>query len=229
MTQDTTTTDPPSPITVVIVDDHDVVALGLAALLNDVEGIDVIGSATTGAEAIDRVTTLRPDVVLMDYRLPDATGAAIARELKQSELGINVVMITSAADRHVLSEALDAGCCGFLSKNSDRADLVDAVTAAATGDSYFTRDVLKHLVHLRRFDEVGQRELSDREVEVLQLTADGLLPGEVAQRLHLSIHTVKNHLRHAMSKLDAHTKLEAVVTAIRARLISIDDRGERRP
>ncbi len=213
----------PRLITVVIVDDHDVVALGLKALLDDADGIDVVGSATTSAEAFTLVSNRRPDVVLMDYRLPDGTGAEAARQFKDARLDTNVVMITSVADRRVLAQALDAGCCGFLSKNSDRADLVNAIEAAAAGESYFTRDVLKHLVRLRRFDEVGNTELSDREVEVLQLTADGMYPEEVADRLHLSGHTVKNHLRHAMAKLDAHTKLEAVVKAVRARLISIDD------
>lgn len=212
-----------APTTVVIVDDHEVVALGLESLLDDADGIDVIGSATTSEAAVALVTKLRPDVVLMDYRLPDGTGADTARAFRDAALGVNVVMVTSFADRRVLAQALDAGCCGFLSKNSDRADLIDAIEAAAAGESYFTRDVLKHLVHLRRFDDVGQTELSEREVEVLQLTADGHFPEEIADRLHLSAHTVKNHLRHAMAKLDAHTKLEAVVKAIRARLISIED------
>jgi DNA-binding NarL/FixJ family response regulator len=210
-------------ITVVVIDDHEVVALGLTALLADADGLDVIGTATTCAAAVQLVTKKRPDVVLMDYRLPDGTGADTARAFKEAQLGVNVVMITSVADRRVLSQALDAGCCGFLSKNSDRADLIEAITAAAAGESYFTRDMLKHLVHLRRFDDVGQAELSDREIEVLQLTADGMYPDEVAKTLHLSAHTVKNHLRHAMSKLDAHTKLEAVVKAVRARLISIEE------
>lgn len=218
-------TAPESVISVAIVDDHEVVALGLKALLDDADHIEVVGSATTSAEAISMVAKLQPDVVLMDYRLPDGTGAETARALKESGAATRIVMLTSVADRRVLSQALDAGCCGFLSKNSDRSDLIDAVTAAAGGESYFTRDVLKHLVHLKRFDEVGQTELSDRECEVLQLTADGLFPEEVAAQLHLSAHTVKNHLRHAMAKLEAHTKLEAVVKAIRARLISIDEPG----
>ena len=110
----------------------------------------------------------------------------------------------------------------ILSKNADRADLVAAVRAAADNDSYFTRDMLKHLMHLRRFDQVDVGELSTREIEVLQLTADGRSPAEIATELYLSQHTVKNHLRHAMAKLESHTKLEAVAKAARARLISID-------
>ncbi len=211
------------PITVVIVDDHDVVALGLQALLDDEDDIRVIDSVHTVADAVASADRLRPDVMLMDYRLPDGTGAEATKEVRALESAPSVVMITSVPDRRVLGLALEAGCCGFVSKNADRSDLVASIRAAATNESYFTRDVLKHLVRLRRFDQVESGELSDREVEVLQFTAEGLSPPEIASRLYLSPHTVKNHLRHAMVKLDAHTKLEAVVTAVRARLISIDD------
>jgi DNA-binding NarL/FixJ family response regulator len=157
-----------------------------------------------------------------DYRLPDGSGAEVARRLGGLEPRPRVVMITAAADRRVVAQALEAGCSGFLSKNADRADIVAAIRAAAGDDSYFTRDVLRHLVHIRRFEQVAGGELSDREVEVLQLSADGLSTAAIAAQLYLSEHTIKNHLRHAMAKLDAHTKLDAVIKAIRARLISIE-------
>ena len=131
-------------------------------------------------------------------------------------------MVSSSVDRRVLGQAVDAGCCGYVSKNADRADLVGAIRAAAAGESYFTSDVLTHLVHLRRFDQVDQIELTEREIEVLQATADGQSPEAIADALYLSPHTVKNHLRHAMAKLDAHTKLDAVIKALRLRLISIE-------
>ncbi len=211
------------PITVVIVEDHDVVALGLRALLDDEPGIVVVDAVGTVAAAVAAADRREPDVMLMDYRLPDGTGAEATRKVRLLDPAPNVVMVTSVPDRRVLGQALDAGCTGFVSKNADRADLIAAIRAAAANDSYFTRDVLQHLVHLRRFEQVEGGELSDREVEVLQLTADGRTSDEIADQLCLSPHTVKNHLRHAMAKLDAHTKLEAVVKAVRARLISIDD------
>jgi DNA-binding NarL/FixJ family response regulator len=213
--------DAPNPIKVVIIDDHAVVALGLKALLNDSPSIEVVGVAHGVAEGVTAVRRHQPRVVLVDYRLGDGTGAEAARLIRQGTSPPALVMITAAADRRVLGEALDAGCAGFVSKNAEQADLVAAITAAANNDSYFTRDVLKHLVHLRRFEQVDNEELSDREVEVLQLSADGLSPEQIGAQLFLSVHTVKNHLRHAMGKLGAHTKLEAVVKAIRARLISI--------
>ncbi len=210
------------PIRVMIVDDHTVVALGLRALLAECPPIEVVAMASGVAEAVIVAQRHHPDVVLVDYRLGDGTGADVARQLRAAEPAPAVVMITAAADRRVLAEALDAGCAGFVSKNAERSDLVAAITAAATNDSYFTRDVLKHLVHLRRFEQVENDELSDREVEVLQLSADGLTPEDIAERLYLSSHTVKNHLRHAMGKLGAHSKLEAVVKAVRSRIISLE-------
>lgn len=212
----------PELIRVLIVDDHDVVALGLKALLEDEPDIAVVSIGRTADEAVSAATKHAPDVVLMDYRLPDGDGTGATTKIRQMADAPQVVMITAVADRKVLGEALDAGCIGFVSKNADRADLVGAVRAAAADDSYFTHDMLKHLVNLRRFDQVDGAALSHRECEVLQLTAYGRSPAQIADELHLSSHTVKNHLRNAMAKLDAHTKLDAVVKAARARIISID-------
>ncbi len=205
-----------------IVDDHEMVASGLAAILGDEPDITVVASVRSAEAALETAIRVRPDVVIMDYRLPDATGIDGTRQLRAMDDPPAVVMVTSVADRHVLAQALEAGCAGFASKSASSADLVGAVRAAADDDSYFTQDVLKHLVHLRRFDQIVGGELTDREVEVLQATADGMTPDEIAQKLYLSTHTVKNHLRHAMSKLEAHTKLDAVVKAVRARIIDID-------
>lgn len=212
-----------APVKVMIVDDHEMVALGLAALLEDEADVRVCASVGSVKEAIEAVDRFRPDVVLMDYRLPDGTGVDAAIEIGKRPDPPGIIMITSVVDRRVLNQALDAGCCGFVSKNADRRDLVDAIHAGAQHDSYFTRDVLKHLVHLKRFDTVERDELTQREIDVLQATANGRSPDEIADELFLSAHTVKNHLRHAMSKLDAHTKLDAVVKAIRSRIISIDE------
>lgn len=209
-------------IRILIVDDHDVVAAGLQSLLEAETGLQVIGQAGTVAQGLIDAARLQPAVVLVDYRLPDGTGAELAQQLRADQPEAAIVMITASADRRVLGQALEAGCIGFVSKNADRADLTDAIRAAATGESYFTRDVLKHLVHLHRYEQLDTEELSDREVEVLQLVADGLTARAIADQLYLSEHTVKNHIRHAMAKLGAHTKLDAIVKAIKLRLISID-------
>lgn len=209
-------------VRVVIVDDHNTVGLGLRALIDGAPDIVVVAIAGSVAEAVAVAQQLRPDVMLVDYQLPDGTGAHAARAIRSAECPPAIVMITASADRRVLSQALDAGCSGFVSKHADRSDILSAIRAAASEDAYFTPDMLKHLAHLRRFDQVDVTELSAREIETLQLTADGISPEKIADMLFLSTHTVKNHLRHAMAKLDAHTKLEAVIRATRARLISID-------
>lgn len=210
-------------LNVVIVDDHEMVALGLQALLDDGDEVSVVASVRTAADALAAVRRYKPDVVLMDYRLPDGTGAEAAKLIAGEDEAPGVVMVTAVADRRVLSQALDAGCCGFVSKQAKRSDLIAAIQAGARHDPFFTPDVLGHLAQIKRFDNVDYDDLSPREVDVLQATANGLSPDQIGQELYLSAHTVKNHLRHAMSKLDSHTKLEAVVKAARARIISIDE------
>lgn len=214
---------PNADVRVVIIDDHEIVALGLSALLDDEPEITVVGMADSVAGAMDTIFALNPDVVLIDYRLPDGSGIEIVEKLRASEGSPGVVMITATADRRILAQALDAGCDGFLSKSADRSDLVLAVHAAARHESHFTPDVVRHLSHLKRFEQLDAEDLSSRECEVLQLSAEGLSPEQIAEKLYLSSHTVRNHVRNAMTKLQAHSKLEAVVKAARLRLISIDE------
>ena len=210
-------------IRIVIVDDHEVVALGLKALLSEEVDFDVVGTATTVAKAQAVVTEMEPHVVLVDYRLPDGSGIDVVSALRATPEPPGVVMVTAAADKRVLSQALDAGCLGFLSKNANHADLVASVRAAAKGESHFTPDVVRHLSNVRRFEQFDTDELSQRECEVLQLSAIGKSPEEIAAELFLSLHTVRNHIRNSMTKLQAHSKLEAVVKAARLRIITLDD------
>ena len=215
--------EPEDCIRIVIVDDHAVVALGLKALLSEEEDFRVVGTATTVAEAQVVLADLRPDVVLVDYRLPDGSGIDVVRALRSTPDPPGVVMVTAAADKRVLSQALDAGCLGFLSKSADQSDLFASIRAAAIGESHFTAEVVRHLSNVRRFEQFDTEELSQRECEVLQLSAFGKSPEDIAAELFLSLHTVRNHIRNAMTKLQAHSKLDAVVKAARLRIISLDD------
>ena len=210
-------------IRIVIVDDHEVVALGLTALLSEQTDFEVVGTATTVVKAQALIAEMRPDVVLLDFRLPDGNGLDVVSALRATSDPPGVVMVTAAADKRVLSQALDAGCLGFLSKNADHADLVASVRAAARGESHFTPEVVRHLAHMRRFEQFDAEELSQRECEVLQLSAFGKSPEDIAGELFLSQHTVRNHIRNSMTKLQAHSKLEAVVKAARLQIISLDD------
>lgn len=207
-------------IRVVLVDDHEMVATGLAAALNDERDLDVVGIATSLATAEEVVARTAPDVVVMDYRLADGNGADGTRRIRSSYPETNVVMLTSTTDEHALADALGAGCCGFISKGSPIADLIQALKAAAHGDAAFPADVVAMLAQLgtRPPDPVGA-DLSVRELEVLRALADGISTSAIAVALGLSEHTVRNHVSNILSKLGAHTKLQAVVLAARAGLI----------
>lgn len=211
-----------SRISVVIIDDHPVVAQGLSSLLEAADDIEVVGVATDGAAGSTLVARRRPTVMIVDYRMPGADGIELASRLRNEPDGPKVILMSAHVDRRVLEGALDAGCVAVISKHAERQDLLHAVRRAANGDTFFTQDVLAELVRTRRNEPARAVELSPREIEVLQGLIDGHDLVGLAGSLHLSVHTVKNHLRNAMSKLEAHTKLEAVVTALRAGLIRLE-------
>lgn len=212
----------PPPVRVLLVEDHEVVAQALVGLLDDQPDITSVGRVARAAGAVTSAVDADPDVILMDYHLPDGDGVTLTRELRTALPSARVVFLTAQGHDAVLIDALDAGATGFVTKNGSAAELIAAIRAAAEGESYFTPDVLAQLVSLRHGPTraVGP-ELTAREREILQRCANGESPAETAEALHLSIHTVRNYLRRAMAKLDAHTRLEAVLQAVAAGLIEL--------
>lgn len=212
----------PPPVRVLLVEDHEVVAQALVGLLDDQPDITSVGRVARAAGAVSSAVDAAPDVILMDYHLPDGDGVTLTRELRTALPSARVVFLTAQGHDAVLIDALDAGATGFVTKNGSAAELIAAIRAAAEGESYFTPDVLAQLVSLRHGPTraVGP-ELTAREREILQRCANGESPAETAEALHLSIHTVRNYLRRAMAKLDAHTRLEAVLQAVAAGLIEL--------
>jgi DNA-binding NarL/FixJ family response regulator len=210
------------PIRVVLVDDHEMVAAGLAAALGDEPDIEVVGVAMTLATAEEVVGFTKPDVVVMDYGLPDGDGAEGTRRVRRLSPATNVVMLTATTDDHALADALGAGCCGFISKGGPLADLIHAVKAAANGDAAFPADVVAMLAQLGTQSPAAiGAGLSIRELEVLRALGEGRSTAAIALTLGLSEHTVRNHVSSILTKLDAHTKLQAVVIAARAGLIDV--------
>lgn len=208
-------------VRVLFVDDHKMVADGLAALVGDEPGLEVVGVADRMASALAMTTELTPDVVVMDFRLPDSNGADGTRLLRALEHPPQVVVLTASEDDRVLRDALAAGCCGFLTKGGDVDTLVEAIRAAAIGESVFSPDVVRRLARVRHTVASGVDSLSARELEVLNALAAGHGTTEIARTLQLSEHTVRNHVRNVLAKLGAHTKLEAVVIAARAGLVDV--------
>ena len=212
----------PPPVRVLLVEDHEVVAQALVGLLDDQPDITSVGRVARATGAVTSAVAAAPDVVLMDYHLPDGDGVTLTRELRAALPSARVVFLTAQGHDAVLIDALDAGATGFVTKNGSAAELVAAIRAAADGESYFTPDVLAQLVSLRHGPTRSPGPaLTAREREILQRCANGESPAETAEALHLSIHTVRNYLRRAMAKLDAHTRLEAVLQAVAAGLIEL--------
>jgi Response regulator containing a CheY-like receiver domain and an HTH DNA-binding domain len=210
-------------VTVFVVDDHRMVATGLASVLMENSGIDVVGSAGTAHDAMVGVAALQPDVALVDLRLPDADGVELATRLREVAPGLQIALISASFTRQAVADALSGGVKAFVSKLASAEELVQAVRAAAAGSASVSSDVVPLLTADRSADNKLGKELSVREREVLQGLADGASVVRIAGELHLSQHTVRNHIRRAMSNLGVHRRLDAVVAAARLGVIDLPE------
>jgi DNA-binding NarL/FixJ family response regulator len=208
-------------VRVMIVDDHEMFTSSLRLALSSEPDIDVIGTAASLCQAKSLLATLQPDVVLLDHRLPDGLGVDAIAELRRLRPAVQIVVLTAAAEDNVVMEATDAGCCGFLLKTSPLQELVAAVRTAAVGELRVSSELLgRLLVRLRRERTGPAADLTAREREILELLAEGLTNASIAERLCISVNTVRNHVQGLLAKLGAHSKLEALAVAVRMGLIS---------
>jgi DNA-binding NarL/FixJ family response regulator len=207
-------------IAVVICDDHTVMAEGLAALLRAEPDIDVVGIGGTVSELLDLACTHRPDVVLLDYQLPDGDGVSAATELKRAHPATRVVMLTAFTSHAVLVAAMDAGCSGYLSKHSAGQLVADGIRRVASGDLLLSPDMLQQLLpRLNRPNRGRGSQLTPRELEILELLATGAPTRAMAASLFVSSNTLRNHVQSILNKLGAHTRLEAVSIAVKEGII----------
>lgn len=210
-------------IRVLVVDDQRMFAESVARLLGDEDEIDVVAVASTAAAAVEFAADLAPDVAVVDFRLPDGDGATVTREVIAASPATKVLILTGASDDGLLVAAIEAGCSGFLTKDRALAELVTAVRLASLGESYIPAELLSNLLPMLRGERRGLgTDLTPRELEMLALLRLGTSTVEMASRLNLSVHTVRNHVRNILGKLRAHSKLEAVAIATREHLF--DDR-----
>jgi len=211
-------------IRLVIVDDHRLLREGLRRSLTD-EGFEVVGEAADGDQGVDVVAATRPDVVLMDVTMPTLGGVEATRRIHEANAAVRVVMLTMHADADVVADALRAGACGYLTKDSSIEEIAEAIRLAASGETAVSAKLAASMLgELRRLEraEDEERLITNREEEVLQQIADGLSTPEVAAKLFISQKTVKNHLAAIYQKLDARDRTQAVVRAVRMGIISLD-------
>ncbi len=208
-------------VRVLLVDDEQLVRTGLRMILGSEPGLDVVGEAADGQEALASVATLDPDVVLLDLRMPVLDGISTTRELVARGVHARVLVLTTFdTDRNVV-DALQAGAIGFLLKDAPADQLVAAIRAAATGDAVLAptvaRRVTEELARRRTPDGIARLDvLTERERDVLGRMAEGLSNAEIAQRLFISEGTVKTHVARILQKLGVRDRLQAVVLAYRA-------------
>jgi DNA-binding NarL/FixJ family response regulator len=213
-----------APIRVLIVDDHTVVRDGLSAILAAREDMQVVGEAKDGLEAIDQARRQRPDVILLDLRMPVMDGVEAMRAIRQEDQHVQFLVLTTFDSDEQIFEAIEAGAKGYLLKDASRNELFDAIRAVNRGESLIQPGVAARV--LDRFAQLSrqaapQDALSEREVEVLRLMAKGAANKEIAVALTISENTVKTHVSSIFQKLDVNDRTEAVTTAIQRRIIRI--------
>jgi NarL family two-component system response regulator LiaR len=209
------------PIRVLIVDDHSVVREGLRAFLQLQDGLEVVGEAVDGEEAIEAASTLLPDVILMDLVMPRLSGVAAMRRLREEVPEARVIVLTSFLDDDKLLPALRAGAAGYLLKNAEPQELARAVRAAHAGEALLDPVVAARLVETLAAED-GQEpldRLTPREREVLVLIGRGFSNKRIANELDLSEKTVKTHVGHVLAKLGVTDRTQAAVVAVRAGIV----------
>ena len=197
------------PIRVVLVDDHAVIRAGLEQLLAGTEGMEVVGAAENGAQALEVVRRVRPDVVLMDLQMPGVDGVTATRMIMAEQLGADVLVLTSYSDSERIVAALDAGAVGYLLKDADPEDVLQGIRAVSRGESPIHPKAARMLLGLRAGG--SQAQLTARESEVLRLVRDGLANKQIARKLDISERTVKAHLTSAFARIGVVDRTQAAV------------------
>ena len=217
-------------IKVLIADDHRVVREGLAAILKTKENIVVVGEAQDGQEAIEKATTLLPDVILMDVSMPRMSGIEATRQIKREFPHIGIIALTMYDEQQYIFDLVRAGATGYLLKDTDSTQIVAGIRAIYRGESLIHPSVASKI--LAEFSLLAQKkgkkpswadhDLSEREITVLKLVAEGKTNKEIANVLDLSEKTVKNHVRNIFHKLQVYDRTQAAILAIRKGLIELE-------
>lgn len=210
--------DTEAPIRVFLLDDHEIVRRGIRELLEAEDDIEVVGEADTAEQALARVPPTRPDVAILDVRLPDGNGVEVCREIRSRHSEIQCIMLTSFSDDEALFQAIVAGAAGYLLKQIRGTDIVDAVRRAAAGQSLLDPAVTNRVLErLRKPPEEDERlaRLTGQERRILALIAEGMTNRQIASEIHLAEKTVKNYVSNLLAKLGMERRTQAAVFAAR--------------
>lgn len=216
MTDSTTIDSDSTPVRVFLLDDHEIVRRGVRQLLEDSGEVVVVGEAATAAEALARIPPTRPDVAILDVRLPDGNGVEVCREVQSRHPQIRCLILTSFSDDEALFQAIMAGASGFLLKQIKGPDIVDAIRRVASGQSLLDPAVTAQVLErLRTPPEEDERlaTLTGQERRVLELIADGLTNRQIGSELHLAEKTIKNYVSNLLAKLGMERRTQAAVYA----------------
>src|SRR5213594_2353387 len=226
--EEATQTGRPERLRLMVADDHALFRRGLQMVLEAEPDIDLIGESSDGVEAVERSQELMPDVILMDVRMPKRSGIEAASQIKDLLPHVKILMLTISDEEADLYDAIKAGASGYLLKEIPIEEVADAIRSVWSGQSRISPSMASKL--LSEFAAMSQRsgdpkqvgaKLTDREMQVLRLVAQGLNNKDIAEQLFISENTVKNHIRNILDKLHLHSRMEAVVYAVREKLLDI--------
>ena len=220
---------PPERLRVLVADDHALFRRGLQMVLEAEPDIALVGEASDGVEAIERSQELMPDVILMDVRMPKRSGIEAASQIKELLPHVKILMLTISDEEADLYDAIKAGASGYLLKEIPIEEVADAIRSVWAGQSRISPSMASKLLNefAAMSKATGDRSqipaprLTDREMEVLRLVAKGMNNRDIAKELYISENTVKNHIRNILEKLHLHSRMEAVVYAVREKLLEI--------
>jgi len=222
---DEANTPPALQTRVLLVDDHDLFRTGLRNLLEE-QGVQVVGECDNGTDALRAVREVAPDVVVMDLNMPGISGVEATRQISMIAPLTRVLVLTISDQDSDVMDAILAGACGYLLKDSSITELISGIQAAAVGESLVSPSIASKVLQRVRASSVSayeaeliQSELSDREIEVLKLIANGKDNGMIALELHISPKTVKNHISNILMKLQINNRIQAAVYAVRSGIV----------
>ena len=208
-------------IKIMLVDDHNVVRSGLSTFLRAFDDLELVGEAKNGLEAVNLCRHKKPDVILMDLMMPEMDGIEATREILKECPDIKIIAMTSFEEEALVQGVLAAGAISYLLKNVTADELVTAIRAASLGKSTLSPEAAKALIHATRPETHPWSDLTEREMEVLNLVAEGKSNQQIAESLFLSLATVKAHVGNILSKLQVSSRSEAIAYAIKNKIVSL--------